>query len=80
MTSRPLAPEPETRAGSRHYRTRLVTDLREIGRAAWDDLLARQPGATPFLRFDFLHALHASGSASPETGWGPPHPTPWGKN
>ncbi len=77
MTSRPLVPEPETHAGSRHYRTRLVTDLREIGRAVWDDLLARQPGATPFLRFDFLHALHASGSASPETGWSPQYLTLW---
>ncbi|MDE2203782.1 MAG: N-acetyltransferase [Burkholderiaceae bacterium] len=81
MTSRPLAPEPESRAGSRHelpdYRMRLVTDLRDIGRDAWDALLARQAEATPFLRFDFLHALHASGSASPDTGWSPQYLTLW---
>ncbi len=81
MTSRPLAPEPQARAGSRHeltdYRTRLVTDLRDIGRDAWDALLALQPEATPFLRFDFLHALHASGSASPDTGWSPQYLTLW---
>ena len=71
MTSRPLVPEPETRAGSQHYRMRLVTDLRDIGRDAWDALLAQQPEATPFLRYDFLHALHESGSASPDTGWSP---------
>ncbi|CAJ0697173.1 GNAT family N-acetyltransferase [Ralstonia wenshanensis] len=81
MTSRPLAPEPQARAGSRHelanYRTRLVTDLRDIGRNAWDALLALQPEATPFLRFDFLHALHESGSASPDTGWSPQYLTLW---
>ncbi|TXD62998.1 N-acetyltransferase [Ralstonia sp. TCR112] len=81
MTSRPLVPEPQARAGSRHeltnYRTRLVTDLRDIGRDAWDALLALQPEATPFLRFDFLHALHESGSASPDTGWSPQYLTLW---
>lgn len=55
----------------------LVTDLRDIGRDAWDALLALQPEATPFLRFDFLHALHASGSASPDTGWSPQYLTLW---
>ncbi|CAJ0850475.1 GNAT family N-acetyltransferase [Ralstonia flatus] len=81
MTSRPLVPEPQARAGSRHelanYRTRLVTDLRDIGRDAWDALLALQPEATPFLRFDFLHALHESGSASADTGWSPQYLTLW---
>nr|WP_240479886.1 GNAT family N-acetyltransferase [Ralstonia mannitolilytica] len=81
MTSRPLFPGPEARTGSRHesanYRTQLVTDLRDIGRVAWDALLALQPEATPFLRFDFLQALHESGSASPETGWSPQYLTLW---
>lgn len=81
MTSRPLFPGPEARTGSRHesanYRTQLVTDLRDIGRDAWDALLALQPEATPFLRFDFLQALHESGSASPETGWSPQYLTLW---
>ncbi|WP_199031990.1 GNAT family N-acetyltransferase [Ralstonia sp. ASV6] len=77
MTSRPIASEPETRAGSHHYRMRLVTDLRDIGRDAWDALLAQQPEATPFLRYDFLHALHESGSASPDTGWSPQYLTLW---
>lgn len=54
-----------------------MTDLRDIGRDAWDALLTLQPEATPFLRFDFLHALHASGSASPDTGWSPQYLTLW---
>ncbi|WP_444679290.1 GNAT family N-acetyltransferase [Halomonas sp. E19] len=31
----------------------------------------------PFLRHEFLHALEASGAASPATGWAPRHLTLW---
>jgi hypothetical protein len=54
-----------------NYRTHIVSSLSEIGQAAWDGLLARQADANPFLSFAFLHALHESGSAAPETGWQP---------
>ncbi|MEW6024280.1 MAG: GNAT family N-acetyltransferase [Pseudomonadota bacterium] len=45
--------------------------MSEIGQAAWDGLLALQGEANPFLSYAFLHALHESGSACPETGWQP---------
>ncbi|WP_314444804.1 GNAT family N-acetyltransferase [Massilia timonae] len=54
-----------------NYRTHIVSDLSEIGQASWDALVQAQAAPTPFLSYAFLHALHASGSASPETGWQP---------
>jgi len=54
-----------------NYRTHIASSLSEIGQAAWDGLLARQEDANPFLSYAFLHALHESGSAAPETGWQP---------
>ena len=54
-----------------NYRTHIVSSLSEIGQVAWDGLLAQQEEANPFLSFAFLHALHESGSASPESGWQP---------
>jgi len=54
-----------------NYRTHIVSSLSEIGQPAWDGLLAQQDEANPFLSYAFLHALHESGSASPESGWQP---------
>ena len=54
-----------------NYRTHIVSSLSEIGQPAWDGLLALQDEANPFLSYAFLHALHESGSAAPETGWQP---------
>jgi predicted N-acyltransferase len=54
-----------------NYRTHIVSSLSEIGQVAWDGLLAQQEEANPFLSYAFLHALHESGSASPESGWQP---------
>src|SRR5690348_2012707 len=42
-----------------------------IDAAAWDRLLDAQPAPTPFMRHAYLHALHASASAVPATGWTP---------
>lgn len=50
----------------------------EIDRADWNALLAAQgDDATPFLRHEYLAAMHESGSAVPETGWTPRCPTLW---
>jgi predicted N-acyltransferase len=61
----------------RNYRTRIVSSLSEIGQLAWDDLLALQADANPFLSFAFLDALHESGSASIRSGWQPQFVTIW---
>ncbi|WP_296943067.1 GNAT family N-acetyltransferase [uncultured Massilia sp.] len=54
-----------------NYRTHIASSLSDIGPEAWDGLVALQDDPTPFLSYAFLHALHASGSAAPETGWQP---------
>lgn len=58
---------------------RVVDAIGTIGRDAWDRLAAA-PGALadgrpsdPFLSFDFLEALEASGSVGPTAGWYPRH-------
>jgi predicted N-acyltransferase len=53
------------------YRIQVHGDPREIDAAAWNALLAAQPSPTPFMRHEFLAALHTSGSAVPHTGWAP---------
>jgi uncharacterized protein len=42
-----------------------------IAAEAWNALLHRQPSATPFMRHEYLSALHDSGSATAHTGWQP---------
>ncbi len=53
------------------YRVRVHDDPGSIEAAAWNALLAAQPSPTPFMRHEYLAALHASGSAVPATGWAP---------
>lgn len=57
--------------GSNDYVIRVHDDPAQIDAAAWDALLDGQPSATPFMRHAYLDALHASGSATAETGWQP---------
>ncbi len=45
-----------------------------MDRTAWNELLAQQDPhgvLNPFMRHEYLDAMHASGSATPETGWTP---------
>lgn len=67
-------------AGSEDYCTRIVHDLGEVGPDAWNALLRGAPDANPFVRFEFLHALHESGCASARTGWDPHFLTLWRRN
>ena len=58
----------ESAASTRHV-IRVHDDPEALPAADWDALLACQPQPTPFMRHAYLAALHASGSAVPETGW-----------
>ncbi|MEB3309837.1 MAG: GNAT family N-acetyltransferase [Snowella sp.] len=49
--------------------------MADIPQAAWDALA--QPLKTPFLEWEWLHNLEASGSATAKTGWQPCHLTVW---
>jgi uncharacterized protein len=53
------------------YRIRVIDDPAEVDACAWDALVDAQPSATPFVRHAYLAALHASGSATAQTGWMP---------
>jgi predicted N-acyltransferase len=53
------------------YGIRIVDDPRAIDGDAWNALLAVQEAPTPFMRHEYLAALHESGSATAATGWAP---------
>ena len=48
---------------------RIHDDPAQVDAAAWNTLLEAQAAPTPFMRHEYLLALHASGGAVPETGW-----------
>ena len=56
---------------------RIVPDPQRIDADAWNALHARQAAPTPFMRHEYLAALHASGSATEQTGWTPAFATLW---
>lgn len=45
------------------------SDPQDVPASAWNSLLQRCAQPTPFMRHEWLTALHASACASPETGW-----------
>jgi hypothetical protein len=56
------------------YVIRVFDSPLEVEGHAWDNLLAQQNSdgtLNPFMRHAYLVAMHASGSATPETGWTP---------
>jgi len=50
---------------------RVHADPTLIDAGAWNALLDRQTAPTPFMRHEYLCAMHRSGSAVAETGWTP---------
>ena len=62
------------------YVIRILDSPLEADGAAWNALLAAQSPdgvLNPFMRHEYLAALHASGSATPRTGWTPRFVTLW---
>ena len=53
------------------YVTRVHTSPLEIDAAQWNALLNASDAPTPFMRHEYLSALHTSGSACAATGWQP---------
>jgi hypothetical protein len=64
-------------ASDRPLSLRIDDDPTTLDRAAWNALLARQPAPTPFMRHEYLAALHASDSAVAATGWAPRFVSLW---
>jgi predicted N-acyltransferase len=62
------------------YVIRVLDTPEEVDGAAWNALLALQDpegGLNPFMRHEYLSAMHNSGSATPQTGWTPRFVTLW---
>ena len=56
---------------AKNYVIAVHDDPAAIDAAAWNTLLEAQDAPTPFLRHEYLSALHCSRSAGAETGWAP---------
>ncbi|RQR31136.1 N-acetyltransferase [Burkholderia sp. Bp9143] len=53
------------------YRTGILSSPAEVPADEWNALLERDAQPTPFLRHEFLDALHVSRCAVDDTGWSP---------
>ncbi|MBN3796243.1 MULTISPECIES: GNAT family N-acetyltransferase [Burkholderia] len=53
------------------YRTGILSSPAEVPAEEWNALLARDAQPTPFLRHEFLDALHVARCAVDDTGWSP---------
>ncbi len=67
--------EPGVSAGD--YVIEVLDSPLEVDGSAWNALLRAQDEATPFMRHEYLVAMHASASATTETGWTPRCLTLW---
>ena len=57
--------------GAGNYVIRVHDEPGGIEATEWNALLSRQDAPTPFMRHEYLDAMHRSGSAVPATGWHP---------
>ena len=61
----------QDRSIEKDYVIRVHGEPAALDAPAWNALLAAQAAPTPFMTHQYLLAMHASGSAVPETGWAP---------
>jgi predicted N-acyltransferase len=54
---------------SNDYVIQVLDSPDQVNAADWNELLRLQSEPSPFMRHEYLHALHASASATPESGW-----------
>lgn len=62
---------PEVEITAEDYVIRVLDDPDAIDASAWNALLEQQASPTPFMRHEYLAALHRSGSAVEAAGWVP---------
>jgi hypothetical protein len=63
--------------GLNDYVIRVLSSPSDVSPDAWNALLAAQAEPSPFMRHEYLSALHESRSATPESGWMPQFVTLW---
>ena len=56
---------------------RVLDSLAGVESGQWNALVRESGEDQPFLRYEFLHALHETGCASEQTGWAPKFITLW---
>ncbi|MDP3254269.1 MAG: GNAT family N-acetyltransferase [Hydrogenophaga sp.] len=59
------------------YVTRVFSSPQDIAPVQWNALLALEPDPSPFMRHEYLAALHQSGCAREPAGWQPRFVTLW---
>jgi len=59
------------------YVIRVLPSPSDVSPEAWNALLAAEAEPSPFMRHEYLAALNASRSATPESGWMPQFVTLW---
>jgi hypothetical protein len=75
-----LNPEKHVKNNSNDYVIRVLDSPLDVDAAQWNALLAAQSPVgdlNPFMRHEYLAALHQSGSATLDTGWTPRFVTLW---
>ncbi|RYG13654.1 MAG: N-acetyltransferase [Burkholderiales bacterium] len=65
------------KSDSNDYVIRVLKTPSAIDAGVWNALLAAQPHDSPFMRHEYLAAMHDSRSAVPKTGWTPRFITLW---
>ena len=73
-------PGKQVKNNENNYVIRVLNSPLEVQKHMWNDLLAAQSPdgvLNPFMRHEYLAALHESGSATPKTGWTPRFVTLW---
>jgi predicted N-acyltransferase len=73
-------PRKSMKNNSNDYVIRVLASPLDMAAADWNALLAAQSpgeGLNPFMRHEYLAALHESACASPATGWTPRFVTLW---
>ncbi len=63
--------------GEIDYVTRVFSSPSQIEESAWNALLAQESDPSPFMRHEYLVAMHESGSARPRAGWQAQFVTLW---
>jgi len=63
--------EQQTALNADDYVIRVLDSPLDVDASAWNRLLYAQSLPTPFMRHEFLSALHTSGCATADTGWTP---------
>jgi hypothetical protein len=67
----------QSRSDANDYVTRVLNSPGEVASPQWNALLDAQDEPTPFMRHEYLRAMHDSRSAVPRTGWTPRFITLW---